>query len=189
MRRYAGRHADGNSVRAVDQNVRNSDREHLRLFFGLIEVRNKAYHILVEILQIDLLRNLCKTCLRVTHGSCSVSLNGAEVSVTVHQHLPLFEILCHHDECIIDGTVAVRMILTHGIADNTCGFPVSPVIVGAELHHVVQHPPLHRLQAVADIRQRSGDDDAHRVVDVGFLHQLRIFGSDNFFHFKCLSPS
>ena len=32
---------------------------------------------------------------------------------------------------------------------------------------------MHRLQAVADVRQRARHDDAHRVVDIGGGHDLR----------------
>ena len=35
----------------------------------------------------------------------------------------------------------------------------------ARLVHGVQDAPMHRLEAVADVGERSGDDDAHRVLE------------------------
>ena len=155
MRGNAGRHADRNTVRPVYQKVGNTDREHLRLFFRLVKIRDPVDHILVQILQIDLLRDLHQAGLRITHGGGSVSLDGSEISVSVHQRLSLFEILRHDDKRVVDGTVPVRVIFTHGIAHNSGRFPVRSVPVGAELQHVIQCPPLYRLQSVPDIRKRA----------------------------------
>src|SRR5690606_30114667 len=50
----------------------------------------------------------------------------------------------------------------------------------AAVVHRVEHPAVHRLEAVAHIRQRTSDDDAHGVVDVRALHlvlQLDRFGA------------
>ena len=42
----------------------------------------------------------------------------------------------------------------------------------AHFHGCIKDPPLNGLQSVPDIRERSGDDDGHRIVDVGTLHRV-----------------
>ena len=97
----------------------------------------------------------------------------------VYERELFLEILRHHDERIIDGAVAVRMIFTHCIADDTRTLTVRPVIADAEFIHVIERTPLHRLEAVPDVRQCTGNDNAHRIVDIGLLHYLRIFCLNN----------
>jgi hypothetical protein len=42
----------------------------------------------------------------------------------------------------------------------------------AELAHGVDDAPLHRLEAVGDVRQGAVEDDVHRVVEVRLLGEL-----------------
>ena len=65
--------------------------------------------------------------------------------MTVHQHGALLEILGHHHQGFIDGTVPVGVVFTHGITHDTGTFPVGAVIFKPQLMHVVESPPLHRL--------------------------------------------
>jgi len=65
--------------------------------------------------------------------------------VTVHKRLPFFEILCHYDKSIVNGTVAVRMVFTHRIADDTRALSERLVVLDAELIHVIQSTALYRL--------------------------------------------
>ncbi len=75
------------------------------------------------------------------------------------------------------------MVFTHGIADDTGAFPVRAVIADAQLIHIIEGSALHRLKPVPHIRQSPGNDDAHGIVNVGFLHEVRIFRAYNlFFH-------
>ena len=75
------------------------------------------------------------------------------------------------------------MIFTHGISYDTGTFTVRAVVTDAQLIHIVKGPALYRLQSVTYIRQRSGNDNAHGVIDIGFLHNIRIFSSDDLFFF------
>ena len=81
------------------------------------------------------------------------------------------------------------MVLTHGIAYDTGAFPVRPVIPDPQLMHVIQNPSLHRFQAVSCIRQSPCNDDAHGIINEGFLHDVRILGfNDLFFHISVTMP-
>ena len=60
----------------------------------------------------------------------------------------------------------MRMVLADHLADHARGLDVLDVRSRAELVHREEAAPVHRLEAVAHIRQRAPDDDAHGVVEV-----------------------
>ena len=177
--RRACRHADRDSLRSVDQEIRNADRQDQGLLLGLIKVGAEIRHVLVQIRQKGLFRDLLQARFRVAHGRRPVSLDIAEVSVAVDQGKSLFELLGHDDQGIVDRAVAVGMVFTHGIAYDTGALSIGPVRADPQLIHIVEGAPLYRLEAVAHVGQGTGNDDTHRVVDIGLLHELRILGADD----------
>ena len=78
------------------------------------------------------------------------------------------------------------MVFTHRIADDTRRLTVRPVITDTQLIHIIKRPPLYGFEPVAHVGKRSGNNDAHRIIDKRFLHDLGIFGFDNsvIFHDK-----
>ena len=143
MGRRTGSHAHGDALGTVHQEIGNFYRQHCGLFLGLVKVRHEVHHILVQIRKKCLLGDLLKPCLRITHGGGAVPLNIAEVAVAVDERHPLFEILAHDHQGVVDGTVPVRMIFTHGITDDTGALAVRLVIPYAQLMHVVESSALH----------------------------------------------
>ena len=137
-------HTDRDPFRAVDQNVRDFDREHFRLFLRLVKVWYKIDHILVEIGQIDILGQFLQARFRITHGCGSVSLDRAKVSMPVNKRHPFFKILCHNDQRFINGAVSMRMVFTHGISDNTRALTVRLVVADTQLIHIIKRPALYR---------------------------------------------
>ena len=95
--------------------------------------------------------------------------------MTIDQRHAFFEILAHDYQCLIDGTVAVGVIFTHGITYDTGTFTVGAVIADPQFVHIVESSSLYRLQTISDIRQGSGNDNAHGIVDERFLHLLGVF--------------
>ena len=83
MRRNARRHADGDTLRAVDQKVRDAAGQNGRLLFRLIKVRDKVHDILIQIFQKGVLRQLFQARLRISHRSRTVTLNIAEITVSI----------------------------------------------------------------------------------------------------------
>jgi hypothetical protein len=71
---------------------------------------------------------------------------------------------------VINGQVAVRVILAHHIADDAGAFARRPVRLQAHLLHPIKDAPMHRLQPVADIGKRAPHDYAHRVSEVRTAH-------------------
>ena len=172
MRGNAGSHTYRDAVRAVYQDIGDFYRKYGRLFFCFVKIRHKVHYIFIKIGQENLLGQFFQPGFRISHGRRSVSLYGAEVSVTVHQRLSFFEILGHYHKGLVNGAVAVGVVFTHGIAHDTGAFSIRPVISYPQLIHIIQRSSLNRLQSVPHIRKRSGNNNAHRIINIRFLHDL-----------------
>ena len=166
MCRNTGCHTNCDSFRTVQQKVRNSYRKNCRLFFCLIKIRYKINDIFVQIGKICLLCDFRQSCFSITHGCSPVSFNGAEVSMTIYQAHSFFEFLCHNNQRFIDRAVSMWMIFTHGISDNTRTFTIWPVITDSQLIHVIECSSLYRFQTIPDIREGSGNDNTHGIVNI-----------------------
>ena len=175
MGRNAGCHTYGNTFGSVYQQIGDFSRKYGGFFFCLIKVGDKIHHIFIQIGKKCFLGNFLKTGFRITHGRSTVTFDVAEVAVTVDQGLAFFEILSHDNQCIVNGTVTVGMIFTHGITHNTSTFSVRLIITNAQLMHIIEGSALYRLQAVSYIGKCTGDDNAHGIIDERLLHNLGIF--------------
>ena len=101
-----------------------------------------------------------------------VAVDRAEVALAVDQRVAQGEILRHARHRVVDGAIAVRVILAEHLADDTGGLLVRRAGPEAHVVHGVQDAPLHRLQAIARIGQRARHDHAHGVIEVGPAHLL-----------------
>ena len=95
--------------------------------------------------------------------------------MSVYKRHFLLEVLRHDDQRVIDRAVAVRVIFTHRITDNTGALSVRSVRPDPQFVHVVESSSLHGFEAVPDIGKRSCDDYTHCVVDIGLLHKFGVF--------------
>ena len=114
-------------------------------------------------------RGLGQPALGVAHGRGRIVVHRAEVALAVDQQQAHAEGLRHAHQGVVDREVAVRVILTHHVADHAGGFHVGPVGRVPLFVHREQDAPLHRLEAVAQVGQRPADDHAHGVIEIGFL--------------------
>ena len=62
------------------------------------------------------------------------------------------------------------VVLTHDVADDTCGLLGRGVVEDSVFVHGVEDAAVHGLEAVAHIGQGTGHDDRHGVVDIRGLH-------------------
>ncbi len=106
----------------------------------------------------------------ITHRGRGIAVDRAEIALPVDQRHAHGEILRHPHQRVIDRLVAVRVIFTDDVADGAGRLAVRLVPVEAVLVHRVENAPMHRLQTVARIRQRTRHDHAHGVIEVGALH-------------------
>ena len=165
------RHADRDAGRAVDQQVRKPCGEDGRLTLGAVVVVHEVDGVPVDVLQ-QLLGDGGEPRLRVAHRCGGVVVDGAEVALAVHQRMAHGEALRHTDESVVHRGVAVGVVLAKHLADDGGALLVGGA--GAQPHalHRVEDAPVHRFQPVAHVRQGTGDDDAHGVVQVRAAHLL-----------------
>ena len=75
----------------------------------------------------------------------------------------------------------MRVIIFQHLADDAGTLVEGAVVQQAFAQHRVEDAALDRLEAVAGIRQGARDDDGHRILDVGRLHDLGDVGGGEFF--------
>ena len=117
------------------------------------------------------MRNTLHANLGVTHGSGSVTIDRAKVTLTVNQGITQTKVLRHPNNGVVNSTVAVGVIFTDHIADDTSGLFVGTIPIVAELVHRVQNAAVHRLEAITHVWQGPAHNDAHCIIQVA-LFQL-----------------
>jgi hypothetical protein len=165
-------HADGDAGRAVDEEVGKDGREDGRLFEAVVVVRLELDGLLVEIGH-HRGGDLREPRLGVAHGRGRIAVDRTEVALAIDEDGPHVEGLSHADEGVVDRGVAVRVVLTHDVADDAGALSEGTTGVQAELVHREEHAPVGGLEAVADVGQSAPDDDGHCVVHVGLAHLVR----------------
>ena len=169
MGRNIGSHTDRDAGRTVHQQVGIAAGKDRRLFLRFIEVGHKCHGVLVDIRQ-HLHGDFGQSRFGISHGRSAVSVHGTEVAVSVYQRIAHGPGLGHIDKGTVDRAVTMGMIFTHGIANDTGTFSVGLVRTVVQFAHGIKDPSLYRFESVPDIRQRSGRDYAHRVINIGSLH-------------------
>ena len=106
----------------------------------------------------------------VPHGSRRIAVDGAEVSLAVDHEVAEGEGLGEADHGVVDGGVAVGMVVSHDVADDLGGLGVLLVELEAHLLHAVEDAAVDGLEAVANVGEGAPDDDGHGVVEVGAAH-------------------
>ncbi len=180
MRRNVGRHTDGDAARTVQKELRDFRGQHRRLGNGLVEVRHEVHGVLVDVSQ-HLFRQSGHAALGVAVSRGGVAVDGAEVALTVHQRIPHAPGLRHTNKRVVNGRVAVRVVLLQDFADHAGALGVFSVVKQTFAEHRVKNAAVHRFQTVPDFRQGAADDHAHGVIDEGFFHLGRYGDRLDFF--------
>jgi hypothetical protein len=137
---------------AVDQQVGQPAGQHQRLLLAAVVVGAEVDGLLVDVGQ-HLVGDLRQADFGVPHGRGVVAVDRAEVALAVHQHVAQTEVLRHAHDGVVHRGVAVRVVLADHVADDARRLLVRPVPIVVQLVHGEQHPPVHRLEAVARIGQ------------------------------------
>ena len=169
VRRNVGRHPDGNAAGTVDQQVGKLGRQLHRLLHRAVVALLIVDRILVEIVEQEL-RYLLEAAFRVAHRGRRIAVDRAEIALAIDQRHPQRKVLRHTHEGIVDGAVAVRVIVAHHLANRLGRFAVGPVVPVGRFVHRIEDAPVNRLQPVADVRQRPAHDHAHGIIEVRALH-------------------
>ena len=170
-----GGHAHGDAGGAVHQQIGESAGENPGLLAAFVEVGVPVHGVLVNVPE-HLVGDFGKSRLRVTVGGRGVAIHGAEVAVAVHQKVAHGEVLGKTHHSVVYGGISGRMVFTQNIA-HAGGRLFERLVRGqAGFVHGVENAAMDRLQAVPHIRQGPANDDAHGVLDIGFLHFLHQVG-------------
>ena len=145
-----GGHANGDTLRAVDKDVREARREDLRLLERLVVVGDPVHRVFVEVTE-QLHGRPRKAALGVAHGGGRVAVDVSKVAMAVHERHAHREPLGQTHHGIIDRCVSVRMVLTDDLADRPGRLLVGLVGKDTRLVHGIEDAPVHRLQAVAHV--------------------------------------
>ena len=171
MRRDVGRHADGDAGAAVDDEVGDARGQDGGLEGGLVVVGGEVDGVGVDVGE-HFAGDTGEAGFGVTHGGGGVAVDGAEVALAIHQQVAEAEGLGEANHGVVDGGVAVGMVVAHDVADDLGGLGVLLVELEAHLLHAVEDAAVDGLEAVADVGQSAADDDRHGVVEVRPAHLL-----------------
>ena len=184
VRRDVGGHADGDAGRAVDHEVGHAAGQHGGLAPRLVVVGLPVDGVGVDVAH-HLDGDLAEAGLRVPHGGRRVAFDRAEVALAADQRVAHVEVLRHAHQRGVDDGLAVRVVVTGGVAGDLGALAVRLVGRQAEIVHGDEDAPLAGLEAVAHVGQRAIGDDAHRVVDERRAHLVfELDGLD--LAFECL---
>ena len=111
MCRDIGGHTYSDTITTVHQQVRDLGRHDTRLCERIIEVVHHVNGVLLQVVH-DMLAHLGEAALGVSHGSCRVTVNTTEVTLSVNQRIAHIPVLRHTNQGAIDGAVAVGVVLT-----------------------------------------------------------------------------
>ena len=168
VRWNCGRHADGDPLRAVGEEVGEGARQHHRLFLGAVVGRTEGDRILVEPVQHQP-GDLGQPRLRVAHGGRIIAVDIAEIALAVDRRVALGEVLGEPHQRVVDRLVAMRVELADHVADDARAFLAGRARVETEQTHGVEQPAVHWLQPVARVRQRPVHDRRQRIGEVALL--------------------
>ena len=171
VRRDGGRHADGDALRAVGEQIGKCRRQHHRLAAGAVIGRTEIDRVLVDAIE-QQSGNFGEPRLGVAHGGGVIAVDIAEIALPVDQRIALREILRQTHQRVVDRLVAVRMEITHHVADHLGRFLEGRIGVEPQHAHAVEDAAVHRLQAVARVRQCAIHDGGERVGEVALLQRL-----------------
>ena len=162
MGRDVGRKPHGDARRPVDEKIGEAPGEHIGLLQGIVEVEREGHGLFIEIAQ-KFEGDGLQPRLGITHGGGGVAVHRAEVAVAVDERAPHVEVLCHTHHGVVHRSVAVRVILTHTVADDARRLLVRLIGQQPHLEHGIEDAPLHGLQTVLDAGKRSVHDDELRI--------------------------
>ena len=171
VRRNIRRHPDRNTRRAVDQQVGHASRQNQRLVFVTVVVRPEIDRFLVDVGE-QLMADLGHADFGVTHGSRVVTVHRAEIALAVNQHITQRKTLRHAHDGVVNRGIAVRVILTDHVTDDTRRLLIGTIPVVIQLMHRKQYTPVHWLETVTHIWKRTSNNHAHGVIEVGTAHFL-----------------
>src|SRR6266542_2574981 len=169
VRRNVGGHSDGDSARAIDEQVGNAGWEHQRLLLGIVEIGCDIDGVLFDVGE-QLRRDAREATLGVAVGGRWIAVDGAEITLPVDEHVPHGEVLRHANERVVDRSIAMGVVFAEDLAHDFRALLVRLRCREPELVHRVQDAAVDGLEAIARVGNGAPDDDAHRIVEIRRTH-------------------
>ena len=130
MCRNIRRHTNSDTYRSVYKKVRESCRKHRRLLTAVIKVRYKINDILFDIYK-QRIGKACHSRFCITVSSRAVTVDRAEVTLTLNENISHREGLGKSYHCVINCGITVRMVSTEHVTD--CGSRLSERLIVCEM--------------------------------------------------------
>ena len=153
-----GSHADGNAGGAVHEEEGEAAGEDGRLGGGLVVVGGKIHSVLVNVGE-EFRGDFGEFALGVAIGRGVVALDGAEIALGEDERVTHNPVLGEADEGVINGCVAVGVVVFKDFADDAGALGEGAVVEEAFTEHGVEDAALDGLEAVAGIGECACNDD------------------------------
>ena len=169
VRRHVRCHANGNAARAVDQQVGESRGQYGGFLQRTVIVISKVDCILVEIVE-QAVCDASEACLGITHRGRRIRVHRTEVTLTIDERHAQRPILRHTRQGVVDRTIAMRVVVTHYVADDLSALAIGTTRDKPALLARKKDSAVDGFQPVTNVRKSAADDHAHRVIEVARLH-------------------
>ena len=143
MWRNIGRHTDGNTGRPVNQKVRHPRWHNGGFVFFFIVVELEIDSFFVDIGH-QLMCQSRHTRFGVTHRCRGVTIDRTKVTLTIDQHVTQRERLCHSHQRVVNCSVAMRVVFTDHVTDDTGRFVIRLIAMRAEFMHREKYAAVNR---------------------------------------------
>ena len=171
VRRDRGGHAHRDARGAVGQQVREGTGQDDRLAFlavvGLAEIDG----VLVDAVE-QKLGDGGEPRLGVAHRRGVIAVDIAKIALPLDERIAHREILGQTHHRVVDRLIAVGVELTHDVADDAGALLEAGIRIKLQKPHREEKPPVHGLQPVAHIRQRTVHDRRQRIGQIALLERL-----------------
>ena len=168
VRRDVGRHADGDALRSVHQQVGETAGENHRFLELTGVVVGEVDGVLVDVGEhVECHRS--ETTFGVARRGRRF-VEGTEVALRVDEWVTKTERLTHAHERVVDRAVAMGVVLAHDLTGDTGALHGGSIGERTQVVHAPEDATMHGLEAVARVGERTRHDDRHRVVEERALH-------------------
>ncbi len=142
-----------------------------RLLAAVVVGRPEFDRVFVDALE-QQARDVGEPRLGVAHRGRVIAVDIAEIALAVDQRVTRGEILRQPHHGVIDRLVAMGMVRAHHLADDFRRLLGDSTGIEIERPHAVEDAPMHRLQAVAGIRQRAACDGREGISEIALLERV-----------------
>ena len=160
-----GRHAHRDPAGPVGEQVGEQAGEDDRLFFLVVVGRHEIDRAFVEPRHQGH-RGPGQPRFGVAGGGGVIAVDIAEVPLSLDQRISQRKWLREADHRVVDGGIAMRVVLAQHLTDAAGGFLVRSVGPKAQLAHRPQQAAVNRLQPVAKIGQRTCGDRGQGIDEI-----------------------